>query len=147
MAEYKTNDSDYPVPSVKEQERMVEAILFAVQEPISLDELELRMPKGIDLKKLLLSLQKKYEKMGVNVVRVGAKWAIRTAKDLGFLMAKESFETKKLSRAATETLAIVAYHQPVTRIEIEEIRGVSVSRGTVDQLVELNWVKFGRRRT
>ena len=79
MAEYKTNDSDYPVPSVKEQERMVEAILFAVQEPISLDELELRMPKGIDLKKLLLSLQKKYETMGVNVVRVGAKWAIRTA--------------------------------------------------------------------
>lgn len=147
MAEYKTNDSDYPVPSVKEQERMVEAILFAVQEPISLDELELRMPKGIDLKKLLLSLQKKYETMGVNVVRVGAKWAIRTAKDLGFLMSKESFETKKLSRAATETLAIVAYHQPVTRIEIEEIRGVSVSRGTVDQLVELNWVKFGRRRT
>ena len=147
MAEYKTNDNDYPVPSVKEQERMVEAILFAVQEPISLDELELRMPKGIDLKELLLSLQKKYETMGVNVVRVGTKWAIRTAKDLGFLMAKESFETKKLSRAATETLAIVAYHQPVTRIEIEEIRGVSVSRGTVDQLVELNWVKFGRRRT
>ena len=146
MSEQKVNDKDYAVPEMKEQERMVEAILFAVQEPISLDELELRMPKGIDLKELLLNLQRKYETRGVNVVRVGTKWALRTAKDLGFLMAKESFETKKLSRAATETLAIVAYHQPVTRIEIEEIRGVSVSRGTIDQLVELNWVKFGRRR-
>ena len=146
MSEQKVNDKDYAVLEVKEQERMVEAILFAVQEPISLDELELRMPKGIDLKELLLNLQRKYETRGVNVVRVGTKWALRTAKDLGFLMAKESFETKKLSRAATETLAIVAYHQPVTRIEIEEIRGVSVSRGTIDQLVELNWVKFGRRR-
>ena len=146
MSEQKVNDKDYSVPEMKEQERMVEAILFAVQEPISLDELEFRMPKGIDLKELLLNLQRKYETSGVNVVRVGTKWALRTAKDLGFLMAKESFETKKLSRAATETLAIVAYHQPVTRIEIEEIRGVSVSRGTIDQLVELNWVKFGRRR-
>ena len=146
MSEQKVNDKDYAVPEMKEQERMVEAILFAVQEPISLDELELRMPKGTDLTELLLNLQRKYETRGVNVVRVGTKWALRTAKDLGFLMAKESFETKKLSRAATETLAIVAYHQPVTRIEIEEIRGVSVSRGTIDQLVELNWVKFGRRR-
>jgi segregation and condensation protein B len=146
MSEQKVNDKDYAVPEMKEQERMVEAILFAVQEPISLIELELRMPKGIDLKELLLNLQRKYETRGVNVVRVGTKWALRTAKDLGFLMAKESFETKKLSRAATETLAIVAYHQPVTRIEIEAISGVSVSRGTIDQLVELNWVKFGRRR-
>ncbi len=108
MSEQKVNDKDYAVPEMKEQERMVEAILFAVQEPISLDELELRMPKGIDLKELLLNLQRKYETRGVNVVRVGTKWALRTAKDLGFLMAKESFETKKLSRAATETLAIVA---------------------------------------
>ena len=146
MSEKKVNDKGYALPEMKEQERMIEAILFAVQEPISLDELELRIPKGIDLKELLLNLQRKYKTRGVNVVRVGTKWALRTAKDLGFLMAKESFETKKLSRAATETLAIVAYHQPVTRIEIEEIRGVSVSRGTIDQLVELNWVKFGRRR-
>ena len=100
------------------------------------------MAVNLDLKELLLNLQRKYETRGVNVVRVGTKWALRTAKDLGFLMAKESFETKKLSRAATETLAIVAYHQPVTRIEIEEIRGVSVSRGTIDQLVELNWVRI-----
>ena len=133
---------------MKEQERMVEAILFAVQEPISLDELELRMPKGIDLKELLLSLQKKYETMGVNVVRVGTKWAIRTAKDLGFLMAKESFETKKLSRAATETLAIVAYHQPVTRIEIEEIRGVSVNPQIIRNMIEFEWVKVvGHKET
>ena len=83
---------------------------------------------------------------GVNVTRVGDAWAIRTAADLGFLMQKETVETRKLSRAAIETLAIIAYHQPVTRAEIEEIRGVSVSRGTVDQLLELEWIRFGRRK-
>ncbi len=82
----------------------------------------------------------------MQVARVGDAWAIRTALDLGFLMARETVETRKLSRAAIETLAIIAYHQPVTRAEIEEIRGVSVSRGTVDQLIELEWVRFGRRR-
>jgi segregation and condensation protein B len=82
----------------------------------------------------------------VQVVRVGDRWAIRTASDLGFLMQKETVETRKLSRAAIETLAIIAYHQPVTRAEIEEIRGVSVSRGTIDQLLELEWIRFGRRR-
>jgi segregation and condensation protein B len=78
--------------------------------------------------------------------RVGEGWAIRTAADLGFLMAREVVESRRLSRAAIETLAIIAYHQPVTRAEIEEIRGVSASRGTVDQLIELGWVRFGRRR-
>jgi segregation and condensation protein B len=82
----------------------------------------------------------------VNVVRVGDAWAIRTAPDLGYLMHKETVETRKLSRAAIETLAIIAYHQPVTRAEIEEIRGVSVSRGTIDLLIELEWIRFGRRR-
>ena len=132
--------------SVLNQERMIEAILFAVKEPITIDEIKSRIPDVENIKEILQSLKKKYQTRGVNVVRVGSGWALRTAKDLGFLMENESFETRKLSRAATETLAIIAYHQPVTRIEIEEIRGVSVSRGTIDQLVELAWVKFGRRR-
>lgn len=132
--------------SIAEQERMVEAILFAVKEPISISDLQARMPDGCDVKGVLKTLKEKYDTRGVNIVQIGNHWAIRTSKDLGFLMAKESFETRKLSRAATETLAIIAYHQPVTRIEIEEIRGVSVSRGTIDQLVELDWVRFGRRR-
>ena len=132
--------------SVLNQERMIEAILFAVKEPITIGEIKTRIPDVENIKEILQSLKKKYQTRGVNVVRVGSGWALRTAKDLGFLMENESFETRKLSRAATETLAIIAYHQPVTRIEIEEIRGVSVSRGTIDQLVELTWVKFGRRR-
>ena len=132
--------------SVLNQERMIEAILFAVKEPITIGEIKTRIPDVENIKEILQSLKKKYQNRGVNVVRVGSGWALRTAKDLGFLMENESFETRKLSRAATETLAIIAYHQPVTRIEIEEIRGVSVSRGTIDQLVELTWVKFGRRR-
>ena len=130
----------------RDQERMIEAILFAVKEPITTNELKSRIPDAENIRETLKILKKKYENRGVNVVRVGDGWAFRTAKDLGFLMEKESFETRKLSRAATETLAIIAYHQPITRIEIEEIRGVSVSRGTIDQLVELAWVKFGRRR-
>lgn len=130
----------------RDQERMIEAILFAVKEPITINELKSRIPDAENIRETLKILKKKYETRGVNVVRVGDGWAFRTAKDLGFLMEKESFETRKLSRAATETLAIIAYHQPITRIEIEEIRGVSVSRGTIDQLVELAWVKFGRRR-
>ena len=130
----------------RDQERMIEAILFAVKEPITINELKSRIPDAENIRETLKILKKKYETRGVNIVRVGDGWAFRTAKDLGFLMEKESFETRKLSRAATETLAIIAYHQPITRIEIEEIRGVSVSRGTIDQLVELAWVKFGRRR-
>jgi segregation and condensation protein B len=94
----------------------------------------------------LVHLRKRYDGRGVRVAKVGDAWAIRTAADLGFLMQKETVETRKLSRAAIETLAIVAYHQPVTRAEIEEIRGVSVSRGTVDQLLEMEWIRFGRRK-
>ena len=129
-----------------EQERMVEAILFATADPVSVTELIGRMPHGCDPAEALARLRKRYEGRGVNIIRVGDAWAIRTAGDLGFLMQKETVETRKLSRAAIETLAIVAYHQPVTRAEIEEIRGVSVSRGTVDQLIELEWIRFGRRR-
>ncbi|MGC3936740.1 SMC-Scp complex subunit ScpB [Roseobacter sp. EG26] len=129
-----------------EQERMVEAILFATAEPISLRELASRMPHGSDPAEALLHLRKRYEGRGVNLCKIGDAWAMRTASDLGFLMQRETVETRKLSRAAIETLAIIAYHQPVTRAEIEEIRGVSVSRGTVDQLLEMEWIRFGRRK-
>lgn len=94
----------------------------------------------------LAYLRKRYEGKGVNLVKSGDGWAFRTAPDLGFLMQKETVETRKLSRAGVETLAIIAYHQPTTRAEIEEIRGVSVSRGTLDMLLELGWIKLGRRR-
>ena len=136
----------FQAPPVAEQERMVEAILFATAEPVTVAELNARMPHGADAAEALALLRKRYEGRGVRVVKVGDAWAMRTAPDLGFLMQKETVETRKLSRAAIETLAIVAYHQPVTRAEIEEIRGVSVSRGTVDQLIELEWIRFGRRR-
>ncbi|MEJ8560802.1 SMC-Scp complex subunit ScpB [Yoonia sp. GPGPB17] len=140
------NDSLFEAPPMGEQERMVEAILFATADPVSVTELTGRMPHGCDPAEAIANLRKRYEGRGVNIVKVGDAWAIRTAGDLGFLMQKETVETRKLSRAAIETLAIVAYHQPVTRAEIEEIRGVSVSRGTVDQLIELEWIRFGRRK-
>ncbi|MGB0634654.1 MAG: SMC-Scp complex subunit ScpB [Paracoccaceae bacterium] len=146
MSQENLNEEAGAAKVARDQERMIEAILFAVKEPITINELKSRIPDAENIRETLKILKKKYENRGVNVVRVGDGWAFRTAKDLGFLMEKESFETRKLSRAATETLAIIAYHQPITRIEIEEIRGVSVSRGTIDQLVELAWVKFGRRR-
>jgi segregation and condensation protein B len=140
------NESLFEAPPMGEQERMVEAILFATADPVTITELTGRMPHGCDPAEAIAHLRKRYEGRGVNVVKVGDAWAIRTAGDLGFLMQKETVETRKLSRAAIETLAIVAYHQPVTRAEIEEIRGVGVSRGTIDQLIELEWIRFGRRK-
>ena len=136
----------FEAPVLAEQERMVEAILFASAEPVTLSELITRMPHGCDPAEALGVLRRRYEGRGVQLVKVGDAWAMRTAPDLGFLMQKEQVESRKLSRAAIETLAIVAYHQPVTRTEIEEIRGVAVSRGTVDQLMELDWIRLGRRR-
>jgi segregation and condensation protein B len=141
-----TEDSLFDAPPMGEQERMVEAILFASADPVTLAELVARMPHGSDPAEALVYLKQRYEGRGVNLVRVGDAYAFRTAPDLGFLMRRETVETRKLSRAAIETLAIVAYHQPVTRAEIEEIRGVAVSRGTVDQLMELEWIRLGRRR-
>lgn len=136
----------FDAPPIAEQERMVEAILFAATEPMTVAELERRMPHGCDPAEALAYLRRRYEGRGVRVVRVGDAWAFRTAPDLGHLMQKEVVEQRKLSRAAIETLAIIAYHQPVTRAEIEEIRGVAVSRGTIDQLLEMEWIRFGRRR-
>lgn len=140
------NDTLFEAPPIGEQERMIEAILFASSEPVSKKELADRLPHGCDVSEALVHLRKHYEGRGVKLVKVGDAWAFRTAPDLGFLMQKERYETRKLSRAAIETLAIIAYHQPATRAEIEEIRGVSVSRGTIDLLLELEWIKLGRRR-
>jgi len=142
-------DADRPLfapPPPAEQERMVEAILFASPAPMTAAEIAARLPHGCDVPAALAALAARYDGRGVGLRRTGDAWAFRTAPDLGFLMAQEVVETRRLSRAALETLAIVAYHQPVTRAEIEEIRGVAVSRGTVDLLLELDWVRFGRRR-
>lgn len=139
-------ESLFEAPPMGEQERMIEAILFASAEPVTVRELEARMPHGCDAAEAIVHLRKRYEGRGVNLSKVGDAWTMRTSPDLGYLMQKETVETRKLSRAAIETLAIIAYHQPVTRAEIEEIRGVSVSRGTVDQLLEMEWIRFGRRK-
>jgi len=139
-------ESLFEAPPIAEQERMVEAILFASADPVSIRAMAGRMPHGSQPLIAVQNIQKHYRGRGVEIVRVDQAWAIRTASDLGFLMQRETVETRKLSRAAIETLAIIAYHQPVTRAEIEEIRGVAVSRGTIDQLLELDWIKIGRRR-
>ena len=125
---------------------MVEALLFASAQPMTLRELADRLPAGSDPAEALRRLRARYAGRGIELERVGDAWAFRTAADLSFLMQEQVVETRCLSRAATETLAIVAYHQPVTRAEIEEIRGVAVSRGTLDQLIEIGWVRVGRRR-
>jgi len=128
--------------------RMVEALLFAASEPLDIDSIAARLPEGADVGAVIEDLQKFYEERGVNLVRIANKWMFRTADDMAFLMEREAVSTRKLSRAAMETLAIIAYHQPVTRAEIEEIRGVSVSKGTLDVLMETDWVRLrGRRRT
>lgn len=136
----------FEAPTIGEQERMIEAILFASTQPVSLSELVSRMPHGCDPAEALVSLRRRYDGRGVQIIKVADTYVFRTAPDLGHLMQKDIVEQRKLSRAAVETLAIVAYHQPVTRAEIEEIRGVAVSRGTVDQLLELDWIRLGRRR-
>lgn len=136
----------FAAPPIVEQERMVEAILFASAAPLTLAELHARLPHGCDARAALDALRARYEGRGVRLVRAGDAWAMRTAPDLAHLMVREVAETRRLSRAATETLAIIAYHEPVTRAEIEEIRGVAVSRGVVEQLMEQGWIGFGRRR-
>lgn len=128
--------------------RMCEAIVFASAEPVTLRALADRLPAGADVGAAMVELQRIYEKRGVNLVRVGDAFAFRTAGDLAFLMSRDAVQQKKLSRAALETLAIIAYHQPVTRAELEEIRGVETSKGTLDTLLETGWVRMrGRRRT
>lgn len=152
LAELRMEEPDEIVasePEVRPEElRILEALLFASAEPLEQATLAKRMPEGVDIKAALAQLQAEYANRGVNLVRVANKWTFRTAGDLAWLMTRESTETRKLSRAAIEVLAIVAYHQPVTRAEIEEIRGVVTSKGTLDVLLETGWIKpRGRRKT
>jgi segregation and condensation protein B len=130
-----------------EELRLVEALLFASAEPLDEKTLAARLPQGVDIKTVLQQLQAEYAPRGVNLVRLAGKWAFRTASDLSWLLTKDSVVPRKLSRAAIETLAIVAYHQPVTRAEVEEIRGISAAKGTLDVLLETGWVRpRGRRK-
>ncbi len=128
--------------------RIIEAMLFASAEPIGTEKFEEFLTKGTDVLGLLADLQSNYENRGVNLVQVAGKWALRTAQDMSAILRRETTEQKKLTKAALETLAIVAYHQPVTRAEIEDIRGVAISKGTLDNLLEIGWVRMrGRRKT
>ena len=130
-----------------EELRLLEALLFASAEPLDEKTLAARLPQGVDVKEALKALQEEYATRGVNLVRVAGKWAFRTATDLSWLLTKDSVVPRKLARAAIETRAIVAYHQPVTRAEVEEIRGVSAAKGTLDVLLETGWVRpRGRRK-
>ena len=129
-----------------EEFRLLEALLFAAAEPLDEKVLARRLPAGVDVRGTLRRLQLEYAARGVNLVQIGNKWAFRTANDLAWLLTHHAVEPKKLSRAAIETLAIVAYHQPVTRAEVEEIRGVSTSKGTLDVLLETGWIRLRGRR-
>ncbi len=143
-----TGDDQGEQPEARPEElRLIEALLFAAGEPLDNKTLAGRLPEGVDIDAAMRRLQAEYAPRGVNLVRVAGKWMFRTANDLAWLLARDSVEPKKLSRAANETLAIIAYHQPVTRAEIEDIRGVAVSKGTLDVLMETGWVRpRGRRK-
>ena len=131
-----------------ETARMAEALVFASAEPVTERALADRLPEGADVAGAMRHLQEVYARRGVNLVRVGDAWAFRTAGDLAFLMSRDTLQQRKLSRAALEVLAIIAYHQPVTRAEIEDIRGVETSKGTLDTLLESEWVRMrGRRKS
>jgi segregation and condensation protein B len=135
-------------PAARPEElRLIEALLFAAGQPLDEPTLKRALPDGVDLRDALARLKAEYATRGVNLVRIGKKWTFRTAGDLSWLLTKQTIETRKLSRAAVETLAIVAYHQPVTRAEIEEIRGVATATGTLDVLLKTGWIRpRGRRK-
>jgi segregation and condensation protein B len=135
-------------PAPLAHQRIVEAVLFAATEPLDEDKLKDVLPPKADLRAILEALADHYSGRGIRLVRIGEAWAFRTAEDLGPLLRREVTEPKKLSRAAQETLAIIAYHQPVTRADIEAIRGVSVAKGTLETLLETGWIRLrGRRKT
>ena len=135
-------------PDDTEIERRVEALLFAAAGPLSAAEIARRLPEGVDVGRALAGLRARYEGRGVELECVADRWRFRTSPDLSFMMTEEREEPRRLSKAALETLAIIAYHQPVTRAEIESVRGVSISRGTLDLLLEMGFVRLrGRRRT
>ena len=141
----KNNVINFPT-SMSESEREIEAILFAAEEPLDIESIESKIKKKKNITKSLEKLQRDYSRRGINLVCISGKWSFRTAKNLSGLMSQQKSVQKKLSKAAIETLAIIVYHQPVTRAEIEEIRGVSFGTNTLEILLELNWVKpHGRR--
>ena len=138
----KTNNNIVTFPSkMNDGEREIEAIVFAAAEPLDIDTIESKISKKIDVLKSLEKLQKEYSSRGINLVCISKRWSFRTSENLSNLMSQEKTVEKKLSRAAIETLAIIVYHQPVTRAEIEEIRGVAFGTNTLEILMELNWVK------
>ncbi len=144
-------DLDAPRVDVSQQRlaeavRIAEALLFASVEPMPETAIAARMPEGVEVGVVLARLRADYANRGVHLVRVGPKWLFRTADDLSWLLSASGREVRKLSRAALETLAIIAYHQPATRAEIEDIRGVAVAKGTVDVLLETGWIKLRGRR-
>ena len=141
----KNNIVTFP-SNVSDVEREVEAILFAAAEPLDLETIESKITKKADVSKILEKLQNYYSSRGINLVCISKKWSFRTATNLSSLMSNQKTVEKKLSKAAIETLAIIVYHQPVTRAEIEEIRGVAFGNNTLDILMELNWVKIGGRK-
>ena len=138
--EKKQNVISFP-SKLLDGEREVESIVFAAAEPLDVDTIESKVSKKIDVEKILKKIQSTYSTRGINLVYISNKWSFRTAKNLSNLMSKEKTVEKKLSKAAIETLAIIVYHQPVTRAEIEEIRGVAFGINTLEILMELNWVK------
>ena len=140
-----SNVIDFPTSPTK-LERQVEAILFAASEPLDVETIEKRLQTTTNLKKILENLQKTYKKRGINLVCIKNRWSFRTADDLSKLMALQKSTQKKLSKATIETLAIIVYHQPVTRSEIEEIRGVSFASNTLEILLELDWVRPAGRK-
>jgi len=138
--------SDENVNIDGEHVRMIEAVLFAAEEPLDLANIADKLPDDADVAALLDVVQDKYAKSGFTLQKIGNKWAFRSAADLAHVLQKHVVQQRRLSRAALETMAIIAYHQPVTRAEIEDIRGVSVSKGTLDVLLESQWVKIRGRR-
>ena len=141
----KNNIINFPT-SPSKLERQIEAILFAASEPLDVATIEKRIQTSINLKKILENLKETYKKRGINLVCIKNKWSFRTAEDLSKLMALQKSTQKKLSKATVETLAIIVYHQPVTRSEIEEIRGVSFASNTLEILLELDWVRPSGRK-
>jgi segregation and condensation protein B len=138
----------HPYAERSQHLRIVEAMLFASAAPVAIEKLQEFLPAETDVVSLLEDLQDNYSNRGVNLVQIAGKWGFRTAEDMSSVLRKETIEQKRLTKAALETLSIVAYHQPVTRAEIEDIRGVAISKGTLDNLLDIGWVRMrGRRKT
>lgn len=145
---YSDDEPDFSSTVARRDRRLIEALLFASETPLSSAELQAALPSGAPVEDILAHLSADYAIRGINLVQLAGKWTFQTARDLGYILQRERKEPRRLSRAALETLAIIAYHQPVTRGEIEDIRGVSIHKGTLDVLLEAGWIRLrGRRRT